>query len=118
VKNWTPQALRCGFGSCPSMHELEDGRLRIVGYMDDNQDGTGEQEMAIIIDRALLGDLIRDEVEKAVQAERERCAKVAGQKTVQMPIDSDFTRGYTEGRLAVMRELAAIRSAPSQEDKP
>jgi len=92
VKNWTPQALRCGFGSCPSVHEIDGDKLLIVGparmklvngdslgaisavdlpweRLSDSMSGG---EAVVAINRSLLADLIRDEVEKAVQAERER----------------------------------------------
>jgi hypothetical protein len=75
MKNLTPQHLRCEWGGCPSVHELEDGRLHIIGEADGRTheelrgDGfkIGPGETAVIIDRALLST-IRDEV-------REECAK-------------------------------------------
>jgi hypothetical protein len=76
MKNLTPQHLRCHFGeSCPSVHELEDGRLLIVGEMQfdwwtrEKGGNPGQNEMGITIDKALLST-IRDEV-------REECAKIA-----------------------------------------
>lgn len=64
MKNLTPQNMRCqGRPFCPSVHELDNGKLLIVG-----QDGNGEaafrripvgdNEYAIIVDRALLAELI------------------------------------------------------------
>lgn len=35
---------------------------------------------------------------------------VALQKTAQLPHDSDFTRGYTEGRLAVAAAIRALKA--------
>lgn len=78
MKNWTPQALRCGFGSCPTVRELADGRLLIVGRAAHWDVAATEiapmadDETAVIIDRALLGDIIRE----AVQAERDRFKRV------------------------------------------
>lgn len=76
MKNLTPQHLRCHFGeSCPSMHELEDGRSYLIVGSGAYHDGyamgikIGPGETAITIDRALLAS-IRDEV-------REECATVA-----------------------------------------
>jgi hypothetical protein len=75
MKNLTPQHLRCEWGGCPSVHELEDGRLLIVGEMQfdwwarEKGGNPGQNEMGVIIDRALLST-IRDEV-------RQECANVA-----------------------------------------
>jgi hypothetical protein len=65
MKNLTPEHMRCfGAAGCPSIHQLEDGRLLIVG------DAAGATaiasaagipvargERAIVIDRALLADV-------------------------------------------------------------
>ena len=61
MKNLTPQHLRCAPLHCPSVHELEDGRLRIVGEEDANVAGCGEGERAIIIDRELLAGVHGEE---------------------------------------------------------
>jgi hypothetical protein len=61
MRNLTPEHLRCFAGSCPSVYELDDGRLLIVGELasrplfglpSDNQ-----LEIACIIDRALLANI-------------------------------------------------------------
>lgn len=75
MKNLTPQHLKCGTGWRQSVHELEDGRLLIVGQTaglvadEELVAKPGPDETAIIIDRALLA-AIMDEV-------REECAKIA-----------------------------------------
>jgi hypothetical protein len=84
MKNITPWHLRCGPLNCPAVFELEDGRAVIVGEFAHmhppgtapgdlyealcNENKIGDNEAAIIIDRALLST-IRDEV-------REECAKL------------------------------------------
>lgn len=88
----TPKHLRCGFGSCPSVHRLEDGSLLIVGKIPgpglrvretdhgiiDTYQGcefsVGSDEAAVVISPGLLGTLIEEKVREAVDAERERCA--------------------------------------------
>lgn len=66
MKNLTPEELRCSYGGCPSIHELEDGRLLIIGL--DGHEETikrripgADNERAIIIDRALLANVLRGE---------------------------------------------------------
>jgi hypothetical protein len=73
MKDVTPKHMRCTYmAGCPSIHELEDGRLLIVGkmaaYPGHSYQGVpiGPGEDAMIIDKALLST-IRDEV-------REECA--------------------------------------------
>ena len=63
MKNLTPEHLRCGasLGSCPAVYELEDGRLLIRGLATDNVVDCGDDEAAIIIDRALLADVLSKE---------------------------------------------------------
>jgi len=76
-KNLTPEHMRCGVAQCASIHELEDGRLLIVGACahdaagyDDAAlnrayggliagEGVGPGETAIIIDRALLANVLK-----------------------------------------------------------
>lgn len=130
MKNLTPQALRCGMASCPAVHEIDGDKLLIVGkHQYIHTDDVGETwltdignvpvdhptEAAVIIDRALLGDLFRDEVEKAVQAERERCAGIA-----EKWFNGEPSKYYTTMvKQTLASEIAvAIRSTPSQEDKP
>lgn len=77
-RNLTPLHLRCGPRNCPSVRELDDGRLLIVGkevdpydtggdellldavnMLLDEQD-VGENETVVIIDRTLLDDVVVD----------------------------------------------------------
>lgn len=71
ARNLTPEHMRCGpFSSCPSIHELEDGRLLIVGEaaalstvgreaVRELRDAgkIADTEFAIAIDRELLSAL-------------------------------------------------------------
>lgn len=96
MKNLTPESMRCAIGaSCSSIHQLKDGRLLIVG-LDPNKVNREEDpdliqqklawwdagnriawnEAAIVIDRTLLADAVKAEVETAVQAERDRISKI------------------------------------------
>jgi len=74
MKDLTPQAMRCRLGWCPSVGQLEDGRLLIVGkiapWLEVNEDSSpvdreswpvsvGTDETAVIIDPALLDDVPR-----------------------------------------------------------
>lgn len=62
TKNLTPKAMRCEQSYCPSVHQLEDGRLLIVGArIDENTPlgDIGDDEDAIIIAPALLDDVPR-----------------------------------------------------------
>lgn len=66
MKDLTPANLRCGPSNCPSVHELEDGRLLIVGKRTSvSAEILATMDLAteevIIIDRALLST-IRDDV--------------------------------------------------------
>jgi hypothetical protein len=80
-KNLTPSNLRCGvMSSCPSINQLEDGRLLIVGTYSPararlNNVPMGEDETAIVISPEYLSDYISQHVDAAVRAEREACAK-------------------------------------------
>lgn len=64
MKNLTPEHMRCAIGaSCPSVHELPDGRLLIVGLeaemiVPPEEINAGPHETAIVIDRALLADVL------------------------------------------------------------
>jgi hypothetical protein len=66
MKNLTPEHMKCPAGYCPSVHELDDGRLLIVGQTaglvaDDEQVAKpGPDETAIIIDRALLANVLTE----------------------------------------------------------
>lgn len=81
TEDLTPKHLKCGFGSCPSVHRLNDGRLRIVGEFDREHGVTTERgkpsEAAIVISPDLLGTLIEEKVREAVLVEWERCAVIA-----------------------------------------
>jgi hypothetical protein len=77
MKDVTPEHMRCTYmAACPSIHELEDGRLLIVGKRTNvsaevlaTMDLATEE--AIIIDKALLSTIIDDAVSSS-QAEIER----------------------------------------------
>ncbi len=121
MKNWTPQALRCGFGSCQVVYELEDGRLLIVGtHVREIADATSAEpievaptEAAVIIERAYFADLFRDEVERAVLAERERCLSILNREFGHLTEDQALTGPYF-----LRRASDALRSIPSEDDKP
>jgi hypothetical protein len=60
----TPKAMRCGPFNCPSVYQLEDGRLQIVGMSAIHSSvlaclNVGPGEETIIIDQALLDDYVR-----------------------------------------------------------
>lgn len=67
MKNLTPQHLLCPVGEYPSVTELEDGRLLIVGKtcgltreeLDGDGVKVGRDETAIVIDRALLVGVLK-----------------------------------------------------------
>lgn len=73
AENMTPLHLRCGFGSCPSIHRLKDGSLLIVGTYASHCDGQASDlreqlgmankiashETAIVITRDFLEDLFQ-----------------------------------------------------------
>lgn len=79
MRNLTPKHMRCAAGaSCPSIHQLPDGRLLIVGKKVtdaelDVWDGVnfdlaiGDDEVASIISPDLLSDFVG----KAIDALRE-----------------------------------------------
>lgn len=55
MKDLTPSHFRCAMSmSCPSVHELDDGRLAITGEL-----ANGGGEDTIIIDPALLANVDR-----------------------------------------------------------
>jgi hypothetical protein len=66
MKNLTPKAMRCGPFNCPSVHQLEDGTIAIIGRKGP-RDPMSEtsyfghpiaaDEELIIIDHALLDDV-------------------------------------------------------------
>lgn len=67
MKNLTPAHMRCEWGACPAVYELDDGRLLIRGanahltlatwQLPDGKDNM-PSECDIIIDRALLADVL------------------------------------------------------------
>lgn len=64
IKNLTPKAMRRGPRNCPSVGQLDDGSLLIVGKRATmaaaiERVSVGEDEHAVIIDRALLDDVPR-----------------------------------------------------------
>lgn len=64
IKNLTPKAMRCGPIHCPSVHQLDDGSLLIVGKRASmaaaiERVSVGEDEHAITIAPALLDDVPR-----------------------------------------------------------
>lgn len=64
MKNLTPEHLRCAAGACPAVYELGDGRLLIVGKIVGSDEygklgvRVGVAEEAIVIDRALLANVL------------------------------------------------------------
>jgi hypothetical protein len=78
MRNLTPSHLRCGTGLCPSITQLEDGRLLIVGQYNPSRArmanvSLGEDEAPVVISPDLLADYISQHVDAAVRAERESC---------------------------------------------
>jgi hypothetical protein len=79
VRNLTPSHMRCVYAAaCPSVHELDDGRLLIVGeYVSTNEvrqmgaNPDPETEGGVIIDRALLAN-VHAEAIASLQGEVER----------------------------------------------
>jgi len=107
MKNITPVPMRCDSFQCPSIHELEDGRLLIIGeYLSTNEareagaNPNPETEGAIIIDRALLAT-IRDEV-------REECALIADRAASDSKARDTMADDF--GVYAAMEIVAAIRA--------
>lgn len=77
MRNITPVHLRCEWGECPSVHELEDGRLLIVGRdaFDEAERGEvawGIDETPIIVDRAILANVLLPVGDNAGLVERLR----------------------------------------------
>ncbi len=66
-KNLTPSDLRCNFGACPAVFELEDGQLVIVGKKptaDLDQELSSlvaGDEYAIVVSPALLANIPKSE---------------------------------------------------------
>jgi hypothetical protein len=90
IKNLTPEHMRCYAAECPSLHQLEDGRLLVVGTQVEPPVATindfanpepfleiagkvGPGEAAVIISPALLDVYVAEKVRE----ERERCALIA-----------------------------------------
>jgi hypothetical protein len=79
--NLTPDQLRCSYGGCPSLHEIEGDRYLIVGanasFEEKRLSGAkeGAFESTIVIDKALLGkalaEAIADEIQRRERAEEE-----------------------------------------------
>jgi hypothetical protein len=74
MHNLTPSHLRCGvMSSCPSINQLEDGRLLIVGTYSPararlNNVPMGEDETAIVISPEYFSDYISKHIEAALSA--------------------------------------------------
>ena len=61
-RNLTPVHLRCQWGACPAIHELDDGSLLIVGKSATmaaalERVSVGEDEHAVIVDRELVANV-------------------------------------------------------------
>ena len=61
-RNLTPAHLRCGPRNCPSIHELDDGSLLIVGKSATmaaalERVSVGEDEHAVVVDRELVANV-------------------------------------------------------------
>lgn len=61
-RNLTPAHLRCQWGACPSIHELDGGGLLIVGKSATmaaalERVSVGEDEHAVIVDRELVANV-------------------------------------------------------------
>jgi hypothetical protein len=100
--NRTPEHLRCAYGTCPGVWELEDGRLLIVGKRATLDEHTKDMlgpyvgkislqwdEQAIIIDRALLGDLVQSSSQQEITATcphhtRDRLKRIDGSEMCQV----------------------------------
>lgn len=106
AEDLTPAHLRCAIHvSCPSIHRLEDGRLRVQGEFDRDmgvvmESGKGS-EAAVIISPDLLSELKAEWVRGAVATERERCAKIADEYLR----DGDWDRDACE---AIARHIRAL----------
>jgi hypothetical protein len=90
MRNLTPSHLRCGTGLCPSITQLEDGRLviranliglkstslvregdNVVGTKGDLSTFVTDEEVEVIISPEYFADYISQHVDAAVRAERE-----------------------------------------------
>lgn len=93
IENLTPVHIRCTFGAaCQSIHRIGN-KLVIVGKYASHMDGEigdlreklsnankiGADETAIVIDEALLSDLIAEKVKDLVHAETESDGSRSGQ---------------------------------------
>lgn len=92
IKNLTPEHMRCDATSCPSLHQLEDGRLLVVGTQVEPPVATindfanpepfleiagkvGPGEAAVIISPALLDVYVAEKV-ASLQEEVDRLREV------------------------------------------
>jgi hypothetical protein len=67
IKNLTPEHMRCDATSCPSLHQLEDGRLLVVGEyaIREARDAGVHHELwenAVLIEPALLDVYVAEKV--------------------------------------------------------
>lgn len=116
IKNLTPEHMRCEIAtSCPSLHQLEDGRLLVVGTQVEPPVATindfanpepfleiagkvGPGEAAVIISPALLDVYVAEKVREAVQ--RQRSGYVSA--------DDSFERGYDAALDAILKALPPV----------
>ena len=111
MKNLTPQHLRCAPLHCPSVHELEDGRLLIIGARSGPElahfvnERLGNGETAVIIDRALLAGVHADEV-AALKAENERLRAV-----LSTPIQGVTLGSKLEGKITEQEALDLVNAS-------
>jgi len=66
-KNLTPEHMRCGYGTCPSIHKMEDGKLFILGEYANSEEWAqagdpkkSDSEAAIVISPDLLSEYVKD----------------------------------------------------------
>jgi hypothetical protein len=81
IRDLTPMHLRCRFGACPSVHELSDGRLAVVGPIADVEtlaalDGKiAPHEESVIVPRDLLTGICAEDALKSAVARLESAAE-------------------------------------------
>jgi hypothetical protein len=122
VKNLTPSHMRCVYAAaCPSVHELDDGRLLIVG-MESHEEaqkcgaGWSDGETAIIIDRALLAN-VHAEAIASLQGEVGRL-NAAVTDTIGMIRDWAAAEGFpVESSACFQRLSAALSQHPGEGEK-
>ena len=64
MKEITPSRYRCANGFCPATFDLEDGKVLIIGkkvpspLLSEIADRVGEDEYAIVIEAAMLENVV------------------------------------------------------------